>query len=523
MFRPRHLRLLLIEDSEDDALLVTRELRRAGYEPVVTRLDNASALRIALRSGGWDAILADYVVPGFPIEDALRLARELDPDVPVIVVSGSAGEERAVKVMRLGAQDYIMKDRLARLPPAIERELHEAENRRQRRRADLEIADLNRALDFRLQELQKILEVVPIGICMADDPECRHVRVNPAMARIMGYDATAEALQPAPYLPGTGPRFSRHGVPIAPEQRPMETAIRTAKPQNNLELDIHRNDGTIAHLFGSAAPLLDESGRVRGCVAAYVDISERRAAEAALRSAEKLATVGRLAATIAHEINNPLEAVTNVLYLIGRSSKLDPGLRQFVRIAQSELDRIGTIVRHTLGFHREAAAPVAVRIRDIIEETLRLYDRRITNSEIEIVKRYDSDGMVEAFPGEMRQVFSNLLVNAIEAVGKKGRITIHVADVRNLRERTQPGVRVVIADNGPGIPANIRERIFDPFFTTKGEKGSGLGLWVSEGIVRKHGGSIRLRSRHAAPRSGTAISIYVPKAALQVVEERATA
>src|SRR5579884_3677390 len=158
MFRPRHLRLLLIEDSEDDALLVTRELRRAGYEPVVTRLDNASALRIALRSGGWDAILADYVVPGFPIEDALRLARELDPDVPVIVVSGSAGEERAVKVMRLGAQDYIMKDRLARLPPAIERELHEAENRRQRRRADLEIADLNRALDFRLQELQKILE-----------------------------------------------------------------------------------------------------------------------------------------------------------------------------------------------------------------------------------------------------------------------------------------------------------------------------------------------------------------------------
>jgi signal transduction histidine kinase len=524
MFQPRQLRILMVEDSEDDALLMARELRRAGYEPAITRLDNASALRIALRTGGWDVVLSDYFVPGFPIEDALKMTRDIDPDLPFIIISGSIGEERAVTVMRLGAQDYIMKDGLARLAPAIEREMHEAENRRQRRLADMEIADLNRALDFRVQELQKILEVVPVGICMANDPECISVRINPAMARILGVEDPVGALQPAPESFGAAaPQFYRQGVPLSPEQRPMETAIRTGKPQENLELDIHKQDGSMAHLFGSAAPLLDESGQVRGCVAAYVDMSERRAAEAALRSAEKLATVGRLAATIAHEINNPLEAVTNVLYLINRSPKLDPALHQFVKIAQAELDRIGTIVRHTLGFHREAATPVSIRVTDILEETLQLYDRRITNASIEVSRRYDSDGAILAFPGEMRQVFSNLLVNAIEAVGRKGRITIHVVDARNPANHRQDGVRVVIVDTGPGIPPEIRERIFDPFFTTKGEKGSGLGLWVSEGIVHKHGGSIRLRSRYNPDRSGTAISIFLPKRPRQIVEERATA
>jgi signal transduction histidine kinase len=128
-----------------------------------------------------------------------------------------------------------------------------------------------------------------------------------------------------------------------------------------------------------------------------------------------------------------------------------------------------------------------------------------------------------AFPGEMRQVFSNLLVNAIEAVGRGGRILVHVADSRALADHRRRGVRVVVADNGPGIPPDIRQRIFDPFFTTKGEKGSGLGLWVSEGIIRKHGGSIRLRSRYATDYSGTAISVFIPKRPIEVAEDRASA
>lgn len=521
MFEPKPLRILLIEDLEDDALLIARELRRAGYGPDVTRVVDGISLRNALAGNEFDVVVSDYFVPGLPIEEAIGTTRELRPDIPFIIVSGAVGEERAVELMKLGAQDYIRKDRLPRLAPAIERELHEADKRRQQRLAEKEIAELNRTLDLRLQELQKLLQVVPVGICMADDPDCRNLRINPAMARILGLPVSPGALQPAPESFRNESQFFRRGVPLRSDQTPMEVAVRTGASQENVEIDVRRSDGEVVHLFGSATPLLDELGGVRGCVAAYVDLSERRAAETALRNAEKLATVGRLAATIAHEINNPLEAVTNVLYLINRSPKLDSTLHQFVDIAQSELDRIGTIVRHTLGFHREAAEPVPVRLPELIEETLRLYARRISAAGIIVEKRYESEGAIQAFPGEMRQVFSNLLVNAIEAVGRNGHIKVHVTDARSLSDHRRHGVRVVIADNGPGIPPEIRQRIFDPFFTTKGEKGSGLGLWVSEGIVRKHGGAIRIRSRHAARRTGTAISVFLPKRPLQLAEDRA--
>ncbi|HKD92275.1 MAG TPA: histidine kinase dimerization/phospho-acceptor domain-containing protein, partial [Terriglobales bacterium] len=346
------MRILMVEDSEDDALLVARELRRAGYEPAITRIDNASALQHELHTGQWDVLLSDYFVPGLPIETALRIAREYAPELPFIIVSGAIGEERAVSVMRLGAQDFIMKGRLARLAPAIERELLESENRQQRRLAEVEIAGLNRTLGRRLQELEKVLEVVPVGICMADDPACTDIRINPAMARILHVPLTSGPLQSAPQASASEMQLFPRSSPAGAQQSPMLAAVRTGEPQENIELNIRRQDGVVVHLFGSAAPLLDEAGHVRGCVAAYVDMSDRRAAEAALRNAEKLATVGRLAATIAHEINNPLEAVTNVLYLISRSPKLDAALRQYVTIAQAELDRIGTIVRHTLGFHR---------------------------------------------------------------------------------------------------------------------------------------------------------------------------
>src|SRR5438067_81127 len=176
------LNALQIEDSPNDAFLVTRELRRAGYDVQMQRVENEQQLREALAQRSWDVVLADYYLPQLSIEDALKVVRQTDRDLPFIIVSGSVGEEPAVSAMRLGAHDYIMKDNLARLAPAIEREMLEADNRRQRRRAEQEIVQLNRDLQDRVHELQALLDVIPIGISIAEDPECRYVKVNHAFA-----------------------------------------------------------------------------------------------------------------------------------------------------------------------------------------------------------------------------------------------------------------------------------------------------------------------------------------------------
>jgi signal transduction histidine kinase/CheY-like chemotaxis protein len=501
--------VLLIEDVEADAMLLTRELRK-HYDATVHRVTSLDALRDAMQQQQWDVVLSDYFMGPFTAAESLKIVRQQDHDVPFIVISGSVGEERAVELMRAGAQDYLLKDSSGRLAAVIDREMQEAVHRRERRRAEHEVANLNKRLEDRVAELETLLQVIPIGILMSTDPEGRAMRHNPAFANMVGISADTDVS----LTPNHGdplPTVLQNGVALPPDQLPMQVAARTGRPVENVELEVVRPDGRSVHMFGSAAPLRDpETGAVRGSVGAFVDLSERRAAEAALRSTEKLATVGRLAATVAHEINNPLEAVTNVLYLVQRIPDLSPSVLQYLDIAQNEMDRIGRIVKQTLGFHRESAVPVDVVVTDLLDEVLDLYSRKLSAKSIHIERRYESRGLVHGFPGELRQVLSNLVVNAIDAVGSGGRVVLHVYDSAERRNSRQSGIRVVVADTGAGIPAEVRARIFDPFFTTKGEKGSGLGLWVSDGIVRKHGGFIRMRSSTQPNCRGTAFSVFLP-------------
>jgi len=170
------------------------------------------------------------------------------------------------------------------------------------------------------------------------------------------------------------------------------------------------------------------------------------------------------------------------------------------------------ITRHMLGFYRETAKPVAVQITELLDSVIDLYGRRIRNSGAVIEKQYDPVPPIDIYPGEMRQVFSNLLLNALDAVGEGGRVRLHVYSSRDWRDPSHAGVRIVIADNGPGIRKEFCQRIFEPFFTTKGQKGTRLGLWVSQGIVEKHHGSIRVHSGRQPGRSGTCFSIFLPGA-----------
>jgi signal transduction histidine kinase len=239
-----------------------------------------------------------------------------------------------------------------------------------------------------------------------------------------------------------------------------------------------------------------------------MDITARKLSEEALRTSEKLAATGRLAATIAHEVNNPLAAVTNLLYLLRVYPQLDETAREYVSTAEAELSRVTHITRQTLGFYRESSMAVETDPVQLVEEVVGIYGRQIEERGIAIRRQYEFEGSIRAFPGELRQVLANLICNAVEATPEEGTIRVHI--FRDDTAKHGPGVRLVIADNGPGIPPDIRSRIFEPFFTTKGERGTGLGLWVTRGIIEKHGGSIRFRSSTHPESHGTCFAILLP-------------
>jgi len=239
-------------------------------------------------------------------------------------------------------------------------------------------------------------------------------------------------------------------------------------------------------------------------------VAERRHSEEALARSQKLAEIGRLAATIAHEINSPLTSLTNIIYLLSTHSSLDPAARRYVALADQELRRAARITKQVLGFYRESPRAVLCKMATIVNDVLDLYQPRLEKCNIAVNRDYRIEGMIDGFPSEMRQVIANLVGNAIDAIGSHGRIRVRVSTMSDWVQPGRRGVRVTIADSGPGISRENQKYVFHPFFTTKGESGTGLGLWLSSGIVRKHRGRLRLRSRDRTTRRGTVFSIFLP-------------
>src|SRR5438309_1434991 len=353
-------------------------------------------------------------------------------------------------------------------------------------------------------KLEEVLRQMPCGVMIAEAPSGRLILANQQVEEILG--------QPYPHAANIEERRALHfnKQPLKPKEWPLARALASGEVVTDEEIEYVRGDGTPVFLSVSSAPILDREDRIIAAVVTFFDLTHRKGTEEVLRSTEKLAATGRLAASFGHEINNPLQTLSGVLYLLGQSTRLGEAERQHLATANAELERVAHLTTSMLGFYRHSPSPVDVKICDVLDSVLKFYGPAIRSGKIIVEKRYDSEDVIRGFPSEITQVFSNLVGNALEALTPEGTLELHVLASRDWGDPTRRGVRVFIADNGPGISGEHRRRIFEPFFTTKGEKGTGLGLWVASGIVDKHGGWIRVRSSTQPGRSGTCFSVFLP-------------
>ena len=242
--------------------------------------------------------------------------------------------------------------------------------------------------------------------------------------------------------------------------------------------------------------------------AATTEAAGRLRAEEALRRSERLAATGQFAAGIAHEINNPLETISNAIYLARSSSPSEVG--SYLKIADEELARVAQITKQTLGFYRETASLGTVKISALLDELLTLYSRKILAKNLSIRKQYRGEFAIQGQVGELRQVFANQIVNAIYATPQDGSLTIRIRKTRSWSNNQRPGTAVSLVDTGSGISQESLPKIFDPFFTTKRDDGNGLGLWITQDIVTRHGGTIRVKSNTDPGANGTIFTTFLP-------------
>jgi PAS domain S-box-containing protein len=285
--------------------------------------------------------------------------------------------------------------------------------------------------------------------------------------------------------------------------------IRRGEKIDHFEtIRLHKN-GERVEVSLTISPIKDDDGHVIGAAKIVRNITETNKIERALRVTEKLAAAGRMAATVAHEINNPLEAVTNLVYLAKRDLSSNDRVAGYLELASRELDRVAHITRQTLGFYRDTSSPVRFNVAEMLDDLLLLYEKRFESRGIKLQKQYGNDLEITALAGEIRQAFSNVITNAIDAMPEGGTLALRATKSLDWSNSQHHGVRITFLDTGTGIEVKHRKNIFQPFFTTKIDVGTGLGLWITRGILEKHRGSIRMKSR-TGHGHGTAFSIFLP-------------
>ena len=353
-------------------------------------------------------------------------------------------------------------------------------------------------------ELETIYQTAPIGLSLFDPVEFRYIRINDRQCETLGLPREkilGRAITELAPLKGIKQIF---------EQVAQGHAVRNLL----LEGELPTRPGEHRYWNVSYSPLRNAHGTVEAIIAVILEMTNQKKAEAALLQSEKLAAVGRLASSISHEINNPLEAITNLLYLIALSEDLPDGIRHYVQIAQAELSRVCQIATQTLRFHRQAVRATDVGADDLVGAVLDLYHGRLANSNIEVDATYATGSTILCFENDIRQVLNNLIANSIDAMRHGGRLIVRAHDATSYcaeHPEGRAGIRITIADTGHGMSPTVRARLFEPFYTTKDLNGTGLGLWISAGIVKRHHGRLTFRTSESPERHGTVFSLFLPR------------
>lgn len=508
------LRVLNIEDSETDHELLRRHLAKNGFLLSIERVQTAATMEKALASENWDVILCDYSMPSFSAPEALGLMREMGADIPFIIISGTVGEEEAVKALKAGASDYLIKDNLARLIPAIEREIADAENRHALRRAEEEEKRLDAELLRERERISNIVASVP-GVVweMYGEPNSFPDKldfISDYVETLLGYSVREWLETPNFWLSIIHPDdFER--------VRHENEASYSRGDSWRTEFRWLAKDGRVVWVESRSAVIMN-GGETVGLRGVTMDISDRKLLEEQLMQAQKLESVGRLAGGIAHDFNNMLTAINGYSELTLRKLTQDHPLRKNIEEIKKAGERSALLTNQLLAFsRRQLLRPEVININSVIAETTKML-QRVIGEDIELIANLlPAVGHVKADPGQLSQIIMNLAVNARDAMPSGGKLTIETGNVfvDSVYAQRHPGmlpgayIKLSVSDTGTGIRESDRPHIFEPFFTTKEiGKGTGLGLATVYGIVKQSGGSIVVSSELG---SGSAFEIYLPR------------
>jgi PAS domain S-box-containing protein len=494
---PPSVRILMLVGRAEDVHLVEDALRRAGSEPESRRAETPEDFLAALDAPP-DLILADLSLPGLDALTALRLLRQRGLTTPLLLLADPAGEDQAVAALGQGAADYLLRDRPARLGPAVERALA-------RKRQEEEQAR-------RAEQLRLLLEATAEGLYGLDG-EGRCTFLNQAGARMLGFspeDLLGREMHPLIH------HSHADRSPYPPEQCPIRRAMQERRGCRVDHEVLWRRDGTAFAAEYASYPLV-RGDEVLGAVVRFVDLTERRRLEDQYRQAQKMEAVGRLAGGVAHDFNNLLTVINGYTDLLLGQLTPDHPLRTSLREIRKAGERATALTAQLLAFSRkQVLAPVVLDLNALITETERML-RRLIREDIALTTDLSPDaGPVKTDPGQLQQVLLNLVVNARDAMPRGGSVTITTRNVQLTRPpapgdadvRPGPHAQLTVKDTGCGMDEETRGHLFEPFFTTKAPgKGTGLGLATVYGIVKQSGGHIEVESE---PGRGTTFRIYLP-------------